>query len=235
MDKNIIEYIIQNSYDKIKGKCSRFESFTPETYKLETVDFPDSEFETFEKGELEIQQEKLQRKELDKYTNREKAMVQEWSVGVIGRYLARLLYYGEKSEYLPSSYYYDDDGVMKELSVQQQADAIHNAILKSPRLQQDTVLYRGGRWVSGLKAGDKGEFSSFSSTSYQESIAKGFGGGDRYKIKIYAPKGTKGVLVNDDFDNEYHQHEWLLDKGQKYVVLSQNDETHEVEILLLKK
>jgi hypothetical protein len=59
--------------------------------------------------------------------------------------------------------------------------------------------------------------------------------GIKYEIKIYAPKGTRGVVLdNENLGCSNTASEFLLDKNQKYVVLSKDD-SHEpptVEILL---
>lgn len=112
---------------------------------------------------------------------------------------------------------------------------LDSAIEKSPPLTQDTTFYRYGFFPKGMKIGDTGKFKGYTSTTYQEETAEkfkeGYYGGeqDRYKIVIRAPKGTKGVLLNQQFE-AITEHEFLLGRNQKYIILNVNDETHEVEI-----
>lgn len=119
--------------------------------------------------------------------------------------------------------------------VNMRKENLDSAIKKSPPLVMDTTLYRYGDFPSGLKVGDTGKFKGYTSTTYQEKTSekfkKGYDGKEegRYKITIRSPAGTKGVLLNDTFE-AIKEHEWLLPRNQKWMVLSVNDETREVEI-----
>ena len=115
---------------------------------------------------------------------------------------------------------------------------IDSAIDKSPRLTQDTILYRYGEIPLDISEGGVGKWKGYTSTTYQEATADRFKNGydydqpDRYKLKIYASEGTKGVLCNQQFE-AIVEHEWLLPRNQRYQVLSVNHETKEAEIVLL--
>ena len=51
-------------------------------------------------------------------------------------------------------------------------------------------------------------------------------------MTIYAPTGTKGVVLNRHNGCVDWQSELLLDKNQRYVVLSRDDKNMTAEILL---
>lgn len=119
--------------------------------------------------------------------------------------------------------------------VNMRKENLDSAIDRSPPLDIDTTFYRYGDFPSGLRVGDTGKFKGYTSTTYQEKTAERFKDGydhdssGRYKITIKAPKGTKGVLLNDTFEG-VKEHEFLLGRNQKYMVLEVNDDTHEVVI-----
>lgn len=112
---------------------------------------------------------------------------------------------------------------------------------ESPRLQQNTLLHRFGTWTPGLKAGDWGDLKGFLSTSYNPYVAEesikhsglNWIDSDRYMMNIYALKGVKGLVMDsNNFDSGNRYSEWLLDNGQRYVVLSQDDINKTVDILV---
>ena len=112
-------------------------------------------------------------------------------------------------------------------------------------LQEDTVLYRGGAFPHDLVPGMKGKFETFSSTSYNREKAEGYVvEGKESLIKIYAPKGTRGLNGNGHMygvnDDKHHigigvEHEFTLGAGQEYIVVDRNNKTDPpvVEILLI--
>lgn len=119
------------------------------------------------------------------------------------------------------------------------ANTIQDYIEDSEGLQVDTVLYRGGHWDIGTKVGDVKTSPCFMSTSYQPSVAEkiGLSGGKLntpYSITIYAPKGSKGCLTNaETLSKEFPEHEYLLGKGQKYIVLDVDDNKRTATIKLI--
>lgn len=130
---------------------------------------------------------------------------------------------------------------MEEVSMKNFADTLHQVCEKSPPLQQNTVLYRYGRIPNDVIEGGHGTFKGFIGACYGEGSLDGITDQltqwadptTRYKLKIYAPKGTKGVAITHECGAENpYQNEFLIDKGQKFIVLSRNDETKEAEILL---
>lgn len=156
----------------------------------------------------------------------------------------------DHSEYLgmemvktPVTYGLMIDDVLTEKTIPELGDMLSEAIDKSPRLLEPTLLYRFGHFEKGMKAGDTGKFDAFLSATFNEYVArKGIKNMNylklaesrksRYQMRIYAPKGTKGMVLNryngcDDFQSEF-----LIDKGQKYIVLNVNDKKKTVDILL---
>ena len=175
-------------------------------------------------GAMEMHQDKLQKK-VD-YTPNEFGSVnnfacQEYKL-VNGRIYDTDYYKSRKSQ-----------GVDEWIDMRM--ENLDSAIDKSPPLDFDATLFRYGDFPTGMKVGETGKFKGYTSTSLQEETAERFKDGfdhdatGRYKITIRTPKGTKGVLLNDTFEG-MKEHEFLLGRNQKYIVLSVNDETREVEI-----
>ncbi len=111
---------------------------------------------------------------------------------------------------------------------------IDKIMKKSPGLLQDTVLYRGGKLDIHLREGDHSVFKTYTSTSFQEYTANEYRNTGDMLIKIYAPKGTKGVCGNDkwNFKNGFMEHEYTLPRNTGYTVLSIDYENNIAEILL---
>ena len=129
-----------------------------------------------------------------------------------------------------------------DVTLEDQDRYLTSAIDKSPPLQQDTVLYSYRELPADIQVGDHGTFRGYSSCSYNpfviESIEKsgGWVQGEkdrRYKVKVYAPFGTKGLVVGDTTSTNWSwQSEWLLGKNQRYIVWSKNDFDRTAEIIL---
>ena len=119
---------------------------------------------------------------------------------------------------------------------------IDSAIDKSPRLAQDTVFHRLGRIDNDGEYNEEGDhnvFRGFTGLSYNPNVpTRGldFAGwmhrNNRYNLKIYAMKGTKGMALYPHNGCHDWQAEFLLGRGQKFIVVSRNDNTMEAEILL---
>ncbi len=125
---------------------------------------------------------------------------------------------------------------------------IDSSIDKSPSLQEDSVIYRYGRLPvdkDGIPVGvdGHGTFRSYTSTTYNSNLVfndEAFLRNNnwiekkdlRYNLTIYAPKGTKGVVLGDSVDCNDWQNELLLGRGQRCIVLSRDDENRTAEILL---
>ena len=95
-------------------------------------------------------------------------------------------------------------------------DDIDKCIEEAPPLQEDTILWMGREFDETLKPLEVSSYEGFCSSSFQERIADNHSGyGEKYKIKIKAPKGTKGVCVTYA---EEEEHEFLLGRNQKFMV-----------------
>lgn len=147
------------------------------------------------------------------------------------------------------------DWETKNVRVEKHIQLIDDAIDKSPVLQQDTVFYRWGRldekspfdedfdieYDEYTGEGDHGIFNGFTGLTYNENVAKDLPSYarwgnqnyvNRYQIKVYAPKGTKGITLDPNCGGKEWQSEFLLKRNQKFVVLSRDDENMTAEILL---
>lgn len=132
------------------------------------------------------------------------------------------------------------------LTMKQYSETLHDICDKSPTLAQNTVLYRWGRLPLGTNGeiigeGGHGRFKGFIGACFGEEHLDGIldqltqwgNSNTRYKLKIYAPEGTKGVTMTHECGAENpYQNEFLLDKGQRFIILSRNDKTKEASILL---
>jgi len=120
---------------------------------------------------------------------------------------------------------------------EEEASVLDSIIEKVPRLTQDTILFHGGMFDGNLKVGDVSNWKGFMSTSYDEDVSKNIFTGNNlespeYLVKIYAPKGTKGMVITGEL-GQGNEHEFLLKSNQRFQVLSVNPDTLEAEILLL--
>jgi SPP1 gp7 family putative phage head morphogenesis protein len=117
---------------------------------------------------------------------------------------------------------------------------IRRAIAQAVPLKEDTILYRGikkdfDKFTVGQIFSDKG----FLSTTVRSDLAAEWA--DRKNVskgfifKIYAPKGTRGLIPNfvtasKAYDSEY---EFLLDIGTKFEVISVDPVQRIVEVRIL--
>ena len=110
---------------------------------------------------------------------------------------------------------------------------------KTAGLAQDSTIFRACDTFSGtLRPGDISSFKGYGSCSFQEESAKGFMDAGRYKLKILAPKGQKGIAMNAKNDgvrltSNTHEHEFLLPKNQEFIVLEVDHFNREAVILLI--
>lgn len=201
-------------------------------------------------GHLEKIQYDLQ-KEVE-FSMEAQGIMEEWAYKDFQDYQAYLNGDYDKIQYLWNDYYNDyvlgvKHPVEDEIGYEWVNEPITSNIKyvdemmdMSPPLAQDTILHRYGRIPLDIGEGEHGVFNGYTSTSYnyymtadEEFHKKGWIGDNRYQLKIYAPKGTNGVLLSDK-ENLYDgwQSEFLLNRNQKFIVLSKNEETREAEILL---
>ena len=99
------------------------------------------------------------------------------------------------------------------------------AILKSPKLAQDTFLVRFGHFGEELcEIGKTVEMEGYTSTTYESGSASHFEdkmaeNPNRWAILIMADEGTTGIRMNYQFDALTSEREWLLARNQEFEVV----------------
>lgn len=108
------------------------------------------------------------------------------------------------------------------------ADTISSA-LKKNTLKHDILCYRRDITdiFAGLSKGDEFVIHSFFSTSATPKGALNKG----ILCKIHIPAGAEGAYI-EQLSSFPNQREFLLDKGQKYRVLSRKDDLIELEVVI---
>ena len=130
---------------------------------------------------------------------------------------------GDESEIINGKIYNDDyyknmiaKGRYTDAFIDHMIDDIDNCIEEAPPLQEDTILWMGREFDETLRVGEESSYDGFCSSSFQERIADNHSGyGEKYKVKIKAPKGTKGVCIQYA---EEEEHEFLLGRNQRFIV-----------------
>ncbi|MDR1722234.1 MAG: hypothetical protein LBR24_04210 [Methanobrevibacter sp.] len=115
---------------------------------------------------------------------------------------------------------------------------IRNALPKG-ELIENTILTRGQCKFYDIPSNvcEIGKFKAFTSASFKRSVAMDFAednGEDGVQIRIYAPKGTKGIYL-EKISEFIGQFEFMLPEDQKFIILSRDDINKITEILLLIK
>lgn len=119
-------------------------------------------------------------------------------------------------------------------NIKEKLKQIEDIMEKTPGTLENAVYYRGGKLDENMEVGEIGKFDAPTSTSYRESTAKNFVEEGEYLMEVYAPKGTKGVVVNDGrFHKHSSSHEYTLKPGQEYVILEIDRVNKKAKILLL--
>lgn len=190
------------------------------------------------RGKLERRQEKLQEAQgMD--DKKYKDAFGMWTGG----------YYEEIQKYvqygtIPSSAFYDG------YEVKTAGDNIREFIQGSVGLDVNTLLFRGGFWEVGMKVGDIGTIPCLNSLTYSKDTAYDLGietdaeydpkvgdfvnPPDKYLMDVYCDEGTKGAMVNaPSLSHKFPEHEYLIDKGMRYIVLAVDDEHKTAKIKLL--
>ena len=86
--------------------------------------------------------------------------------------------------------------------------------------------------------GETGVLKGFQATSFFEEGAKPFAEPEnRWLVEVHAKEGQKGVCMNAKNGNGFtkfpEEHEYLLPRNQKYVIIEKDIETHTAKILLI--
>lgn len=181
-----------------------------------------------QREELEEAQQQYQ-KEKVKITREERDELLDYS-GINFEFINDKIYNDKRFRELIRKGLIDEDDEDLSNSIH----TLNKALNKGKGLLQDTILYRFGHW-DNLKEGEIGVWDGITSTTYQEESSYTFDNSENRKLlKIYAPKGTKGLVINQDNGlAQYNEHEFLMPSNVRYYVLSNNND--EIEILLLPK
>ena len=124
-------------------------------------------------------------------------------------------------------------------SIEEYNARLNEMIRMLPGVENDTIIYRGGRFDENAKVGDIGEFAYITSVSFDRHVALEFAhenGRHEYLITIYAPKGSHMASVDKNAvpDSRLTDlHEAILGQGQKYKVIGVNHDAKTVEIMLI--
>lgn len=240
VSKETIEQILSNIIDLTDAeKCNKpnykapneraeifnEKDFAEEFYEDEDYAHPNVIDYGWESPQGMIQWKQSELQENVNYTHDELDIAQEWSTSLFLQ-LNRWLFKGEGKG--SDRYDYNDDYTLKKAS-----DILSKAIQKSPKLQESVVTYRYGPLgdLSNMEVGEHGTFDGYQSTSFNYTVALkalkkqvcGWCKGNRGMIRVFNPKGTTGMVIDDTVSANDWQSEWLLDKGQKYVVVGKGD------------
>lgn len=149
------------------------------------------------------------------------------------RLLAMDNYFDGDCDHLNSALYHEKYLNKLDLEKQKRVKDIDRLMKDSPGLIEDCVLYRGGLWDIHLNVGDHSTFKGFTSTTYKQGVGEGYKDSVSMTYTIYAPKGTKGIVGNDNqFYNRFEEHEYVLPRNTGFTVLSIDYENMTAEILL---
>lgn len=115
---------------------------------------------------------------------------------------------------------------------------LDDLIGRSPGLNQHTKLYSGMIIDESLEVGETGVLKGFQAISFFEEGAEPFAeADDRWLVEVYAKKGQKGIAMNAPQGNGFttypEEHEYLLPRNQKYVIIEKNEADHTAKILLI--
>ena len=150
-------------------------------------------------------------------------------------------FYEDIQNYIRNKTVYENYPDSIQEGIKHSANTLLDYIENSVGLDESTVLFRGGHWDIGTQVGDVKSIPLLNSTSYSKDTANALGlesedNPNRYMITVYAPKGTKGCMVNaPSLSHTFPEHEYLLNKGQKYIVLDVNDNDKTASILLINE
>ena len=260
MDKNIIEEIFTKTINDFSNKCTNdypkanaLRSFyeNPSRFKSEDYGGVFAEELPSPIGRLQGIQERLQSR-ID-YEPLEKGVVHAYATndfGPMNEYIYKKpgwdTYKPFRMGVLDKEGNFEVKPVLgkdgwESLTVPEEIKLLDKTIEKSPPLQEDSILYRYGSLPEGIQVGDHSKMEGYMSTSFNEYVAFDNipNGGTwkmshdkRYRMRIYAPKGTKGVVPCNDLECMDWQSEFLIGRNQKFIVLNMDEESRTADILL---
>lgn len=183
--------------------------------------------------------DKLQRDELGGKLEMEQILAQENEGYTIDELLSEetyaLEYWCEEGSSEISNVIYN--GVSDEYA-EDAMPILDDLIETSPGLNHHTKLHAGMILDESLEVGETGVLQGYQSTSFFKEGAEPYARSqDRWLVEVYAKEGQKGVCMNakngNGFTNYPDEHEYLLPRNQKYVIIEKNVETHTAKILLI--
>lgn len=183
--------------------------------------------------------EKLQRNELGGKLEMEQILTQESEGYTIDELLSEevdmLEYWCEEGSGEISNVIYN--GVTDDYA-QDAIPILDDLIETSPGLNQHTKLYSGMILDESLEVGETGVLKGYQGTSFFEEGATPFARAeDRWLVEVYGKQGQKGICMNGKNGNGFtdypHEHEYLLPRNQKYIIIEKNDANHTAKILLI--
>lgn len=158
------------------------------------------------------------------YTFEEESVAYEWSTSL---FIPLNSYLFNKPDLFGEMHYGDE--VYNGDKLSDLSNRLSGVIDKSPRAKEDFVSYRWGPVddLLGMEVGEGGTFKGFQSTSFNYSVAQkslqeqvgGWFKNNRGMVRYHNMKGSKGMVIDNSVRCKDWQSEWLLDKGQKFVLV----------------
>ena len=137
----------------------------------------------------------------------------------------------EKNKYVNSVKSKGQSAIDEVIEEAKTAEALTDAIENSPRLEQETLLYRAvknaqGLQIVNLEVGEEFTAQGFSSTSIDKGKAEFiFNSSDENKaiIVMAAPPGTKGLYIDARNEKDkMREFEFLLQRGTKFRIVGRD-------------
>ena len=130
---------------------------------------------------------------------------------------------------------YTDEPLSK--FIQDEVATLDDILNNTEGLIQNTKLFAGMIFDESIGVGKSGMLKGYQATSYFEKSAKKFLQEDRWLVEIYCKQGQKGFAMNGlngkGFTKYPEEHEYLLPRNQKYIVISKDTKNQRAKILLI--
>jgi hypothetical protein len=141
--------------------------------------------------------------------------------------------YGRINEYLRSG----QVSPLEQSQTIERIAQIDKAIQAAPGLPEPIVTFRGVKsndsldaLFGNLRAGDEWIDLGYSSTTMSQEYADLFVEG--WQITIQNPAGSKGIMIDGLFEYIDQEFEWLLPRGSKFEVISNDLNAKEIVVRL---
>jgi len=165
----------------------------------------------------------------------------------ISEYTSGSGHYGNVNDYLRTGVWDRYTSTKEKEKVQATITQLDSAIANAPKLQQNTLSYRG-IWgqdavqaFAKLKPGDTYTDNGYISTSLNLQIARNFARADKANpgvvLEIVNPAGTQGLFplasrveISPQYATPISENEWLLPRGTTFKVLEVNGTNVKVRV-----